>query len=126
MASITGDNSLDPNWPMLYLRPEVIHYEGLYLVTISKLKDNESQFITDAGNVCCRAETGEKTPYIPTTQQGDTILHYHCTLGHVRGLKYIITAINYFTCWPVVWATTNHTATTTTCFIGKEIVACFG
>ena len=42
------------------------------------------------------------------------------------GKKYIITALNYFTCWPVAWATINHTATTITRFIGKEIVACFG
>ncbi|KAJ9073211.1 hypothetical protein DSO57_1018964 [Entomophthora muscae] len=66
VASITGDNRLDPDWPMLYLRPEATRYEGLNLVTISKLKDNKSQFTTDAGNVCRWAETGEKTPYIPT------------------------------------------------------------
>ncbi|KAJ9090095.1 hypothetical protein DSO57_1006164 [Entomophthora muscae] len=43
------------------------------------------------------------------------------------GKKYIITAINYFTCWPVAWATTNHTTTITiTRFIDKEIVARFG
>ncbi|KAJ9064274.1 hypothetical protein DSO57_1032230 [Entomophthora muscae] len=70
---------------MLYLRPEATCYEGLNLVTISKLKDNEIQFTTNSGNVCHWAETGEKTPYIPTTQQGDTILHYHQTLGHIRG-----------------------------------------
>ena len=83
MESITGDDQLDPDWPLLYLRPEKTRYEGLNSTTISKIKDNESQFITDSGNICCRAETGEKTPYIPTTQRGDTILHYHCTLGHI-------------------------------------------
>ncbi|KAJ9086429.1 hypothetical protein DSO57_1004152 [Entomophthora muscae] len=30
------------------------------------------------------------------------------------GKKYIITAIDYFTRWPVAWETTNHTATTIT------------
>ncbi|KAJ9088284.1 hypothetical protein DSO57_1024540 [Entomophthora muscae] len=47
-----GDNSLDPDWPMLYLRPEASCYEGLNLMTISKLKDNEIQFTTDTDNVC--------------------------------------------------------------------------
>ncbi|KAJ9085634.1 hypothetical protein DSO57_1012006 [Entomophthora muscae] len=70
---------------MLYLRPEAACYKGLSLVTIYKLKDNESQLTTDAGNVFQQTETGKKTPYIPTIQCGDTILHYHCTLGHIRG-----------------------------------------
>ncbi|KAJ9089345.1 hypothetical protein DSO57_1013927 [Entomophthora muscae] len=65
---IMGANSLDPDWNMLYLRPEATCYKGLNSVTIYKLKDNKSQFTTDAGNVCRQAETDEKTPYIPTTQ----------------------------------------------------------
>ena len=42
------------------------------------------------------------------------------------GKRFIITAIDYFTRWPVAWATTNHTATTVTRFIGREIVGRFG
>ncbi|KAJ9079520.1 hypothetical protein DSO57_1034610 [Entomophthora muscae] len=49
---------------MLYLHPEATCYKGLNLVTISKLKDNESQFITNTRNFCHRVETGVKTPYI--------------------------------------------------------------
>ncbi|KAJ9065865.1 hypothetical protein DSO57_1015293 [Entomophthora muscae] len=48
VASITGDNDLDPDWPMLYLCPEATHYMGLNSVIISKLKDNKSQFTTNA------------------------------------------------------------------------------
>ncbi|KAJ9067014.1 hypothetical protein DSO57_1003720 [Entomophthora muscae] len=49
IASITGDNGLDPDWPMLYLCPETTCYKALNPVTISKLKDNKSQFTTNAG-----------------------------------------------------------------------------
>ncbi|KAJ9061810.1 hypothetical protein DSO57_1016887 [Entomophthora muscae] len=49
IAFITGDNGLDPDWPMFYLHPEATCYKGLNSVTISKLKDNKIQFITNAG-----------------------------------------------------------------------------
>ena len=85
VESVTGDDNLDPNWPLLYLRPEKVRYENINSRTILKLKDNESQFLTDGGNMCCQSKTGKKTPYVPTSQRGDTILHYHQTLGHDRG-----------------------------------------
>ncbi|KAJ9084198.1 hypothetical protein DSO57_1026967 [Entomophthora muscae] len=44
IAFITGDDGLDPDWPILYLCPEATCYKGLNSVTISKLKYNESQF----------------------------------------------------------------------------------
>ncbi|KAJ9051976.1 hypothetical protein DSO57_1038795 [Entomophthora muscae] len=84
---------------MLYPCPEATCYKGLNSVTIFKLKDNKSQFTNDAGNFCRRTETGEKTPYIPTTQQGDTILHYHHTLGHIRG-RNLFKIMKHKVWWP--------------------------
>ncbi|KAJ9067653.1 hypothetical protein DSO57_1036946 [Entomophthora muscae] len=77
---ITGDDRLDPDCIMLYLRPEATYYKGLNYMTVFKLKNNKSQFTTDAGNVCCRAETGEKTPYTPITQQGNIICDGNCRI----------------------------------------------
>ncbi|KAJ9063708.1 hypothetical protein DSO57_1038133 [Entomophthora muscae] len=51
IVSITGNDGLDPDWPMLYLFPEATRYKGLNSLTISKLKDNKSWFTTNADAV---------------------------------------------------------------------------
>ncbi|KAJ9061590.1 hypothetical protein DSO57_1019041 [Entomophthora muscae] len=84
---------------MLYLCPEATCYKGLNSVTISKLKDNKSQFTINAGNVCRRAETGKKTPYIPTTQQEDTILG---NSAHVDTKNVDSGHVNTLSTWPLL------------------------
>lgn len=46
--------------------------------------------------------------------------------GKNKGIKYIITAINYATRWPVAQATKEHKGNDIRRFIGKEIIAKFG
>lgn len=83
-AATEGKDGLNLNWPMLYLKPKATCYKELNAKTINKPKE-KYQFIVNAGNICFHNPDGEKVNYVPITQRGNTILHFHWTLGRVRG-----------------------------------------
>ena len=85
VRSSTGDDGLDPDWPMIYNHNLD---QELPANTSPKTRDmviqNRHLFVNKNGVILRRLDDGNLAPYVPVSQRFDTIRRYHRELGHTK------------------------------------------